>query len=120
MEKVYEIGRLFRNEGMSTRHNPEFTTVEAYQAYADLEDMYELCETLVRHLAIKVTGGTKLPWGDVVIDVGKPFRRVSMVDLVKEKTGVDFSKDLTFKEAKAIADKHEVHVEKHWTGLAIS
>jgi lysyl-tRNA synthetase class 2 len=116
IEKVYEIGRLFRNEGMSTRHNPEFTTVEAYQAYAELDDMYELCESLVRELAIKVTGDTKLPWGDEIIDVGAPFRKVSMVDLFKEKTGVDFRKIKTFEEAKAIADKHEIHVEKHWTG----
>lgn len=116
IEKVYEIGRLFRNEGMSTRHNPEFTTVEAYQAYADLEDMYELCESLIRELAIEVTGGTKLPWGEAVIDVGAPFRRVSMVDLVKEKTGVDFIKIHTFEEAKAVAKEHNIDVEKHWTG----
>jgi lysyl-tRNA synthetase class 2 len=72
IERVYEIGRLFRNEGMSTRHNPEFTTIEAYQAYADLEDMFELNESLFRHLALTITGDTKLPWGDVVIDVGAP------------------------------------------------
>lgn len=117
IERVYEIGRLFRNEGMSTRHNPEFTTIEAYQAYADLEDMFELNESLFRHLALTITGDTKLPWGDVVIDVGAPFRRVSMVELVKEKVGVDFTKVLTFEEAKKLADKHEVHVEKHWTGV---
>lgn len=117
IERVYEIGRLFRNEGMSTRHNPEFTTIEAYQAYADLEDMFELNESLFRHLALTITGDTKLPWGDVVIDVGAPFRRVSMVELVKEKVGVDFTKVLTFEEAKKLADKHDVHVEKHWTGV---
>lgn len=117
IEKVYEIGRLFRNEGMSTRHNPEFTTIEAYQSYADIEDMFDLCENLFRHLAITITGDTKLPWGDVVIDVGMPFRRVSMVDLVKEKVGVDFRTEMTFEEAKAIAKKHDVYVEKHWTGV---
>lgn len=117
IEKVYEIGRLFRNEGMSTRHNPEFTTIEAYQAYGDLEDMFELNESLFRHLALKITGDTKLPWGDVVIDVGAPFRRVSMVELVKQKTGIDFKKVETFEEAKKLADKHDVHVEKHWTGV---
>lgn len=117
IERVYEIGRLFRNEGMSTRHNPEFTTIEAYQAYGDLEDMFELNESLFRHLALTITGDTKLPWGDVVIDVGAPFRRVSMVELVKEKVGVDFTKVLTFEEAKKIADQHDVHVEKHWTGV---
>ncbi len=117
IERVYEIGRLFRNEGMSTRHNPEFTTIEAYQAYGDLEDMFELNESLFRHLALKITGDTKLPWGDVVIDVGAPFRRVAMVDLVKEKVGVDFREVHTFEEAKKIAEKHEVYVEKHWTGV---
>jgi len=105
IERVYEIGRLFRNEG------------KAYQAYADLEDMFELNESLFRHLALTITGDTKLPWGDVVIDVGAPFRRVSMVELVKEKVGVDFTKVLTFEEAKKLADKHDVHVEKHWTGV---
>ncbi len=117
IERVYEIGRLFRNEGMSTRHNPEFTTIEAYQAYGDLEDMFELNESLFRHLALVITGDTKLPWGDVVIDVGAPFRRVSMVELVKEKKGIDFTKVKTFEEAKKIAEKHDVHVEKHWTGV---
>lgn len=116
IERVYEIGRLFRNEGMSTRHNPEFTTIEAYQAYGDIEDMFELSESLFRYLAQTITGDTKLPWGDVVIDVGAPFRRVSMVDLVKEKVGVDFSENISFEEAKEIAKKHKVHVEKHWTG----
>ena len=117
IEKVYEIGRLFRNEGMSTRHNPEFTTIEAYQAYADIEDMFNLCENLFRHLAITITGDTKLPWGDVVIDVGPKFKRISMADLVKEKTGVDFKEQMTFEEAKVIAAKHKVYVEKHWTGV---
>lgn len=117
IEKVYEIGRLFRNEGMSTRHNPEFTTIEAYQSYADIEDMFELCENLFRHLAITITGDSKLPWGDEIIDVGAPFRRVSMVDLVKEKVGVDFRDEMTFEDAKAIAKKHDVYVEKHWTGV---
>ena len=117
IEKVYEIGRLFRNEGMSTRHNPEFTTIEAYQAYADIEDMFDLCENLFRYLAVTITGDTTLPWGDVMIDVGAPFRRVSMVDLVKDKVGVDFRDEMTFEEAKAIAKKHDVYVEKHWTGV---
>lgn len=117
MEKVYEIGRLFRNEGISTRHNPEFTTVEAYEAYADLEDMFNLCEDLVRHLAIVANGSTELPWGDVTIDVGPKFRRVHMVDLVKEKTGIDFYKEMTFKEAAKLAAEHKIHVEKHWTGV---
>lgn len=117
IEKVYEIGRLFRNEGMSTRHNPEFTTVEAYQAYADIDDMFELCESLFRHLATKIVGDTKMLWGDVLIDVGPPFRKVHMVDLVKEKTGINFYEHMTFQEATKLAKEHEIHVEKHWTGV---
>ncbi len=117
MEKVYEIGRLFRNEGISTRHNPEFTTVEAYEAYADLENMFELAEGLIRHLAKVANDSTKLPWGDVVIDVGPKFRRAHMVDLVKEKTGIDFFEEMSFADAKKLAEKHEIRVEKHWTGV---
>lgn len=117
IERVYEIGRLFRNEGMDTRHNPEFTTVEAYQAYADIEDMFELCESLIRHLAVTVIETTKLPWGDVVIDVGRPFRRVHMVDLVKEETGIDFRKEMSFEDAVKLAKEHKIKIEKHWTGV---
>ena len=114
---MYEIGRLFRNEGMDTRHNPEFTTVEAYQAYADIEDMFELCESLIRHLAVTVIKSTKLPWGDVVIDVGSPFRRVHMVDLVKEETDIDFRKEMSFEDAVKLAKEHKIKIEKHWTGV---
>jgi lysyl-tRNA synthetase class 2 len=117
IERVYEIGRLFRNEGMDTRHNPEFTTVEAYQAYADIEDMFELCESLIRYLAVTVIESTKLPWGDVVIDVGSPFRRVHMVDLVKEETGIDFRKEMSFEDAVNLAKEHKIKIEKHWTGV---
>jgi lysyl-tRNA synthetase class 2 len=117
IERVYEIGRLFRNEGMDTRHNPEFTTVEAYQAYADIEDMFELCESLIRYLAVTVIESTKLPWGDVVIDVGSPFRRVHMVDLVKEETGIDFRKEMSFEDAVKLAKEHKIKIEKHWTGV---
>ncbi len=117
IEKVYEIGRLFRNEGMDTRHNPEFTTVEAYQAYGDIEDMYELCENLIRTIARDVVGSCQLPWGDVVIDVEKPFRRAHMVELIKEKTGIDFFEQMTFEQAAELAREHEIHVEKHYTGV---
>ncbi|HKM02463.1 MAG TPA: lysine--tRNA ligase [Bacilli bacterium] len=117
IEKVYEIGRLFRNEGMDTTHNPEFTTVEAYQAYGDIEDMYDLCENLFRNIAKEVVGSLQLPWGDVIIDVEKPFRRVHMVELIKEKTGIDFFKEKTLEEAIALAKEHEIHVEKHFTGV---
>ena len=117
IERVYEIGRLFRNEGMDTRHNPEFTTVEAYQAYADIEDMFELCESLIRHLAVTVIKSTKLPWENVVIDVGSPFRRVHMVDLVKEETDIDFRKEMSFEDAVKLAKEHKIKIEKHWTGV---
>lgn len=117
IEKVYEIGRLFRNEGMSTRHNPEFTTIEAYLAYGNLEDMFELNESLFRYLAKEITGDTLLPWGEAMIDMAKPFRRVSMVDLVKEHTGIDFSVPMSFEDAKKLAAEKDVYVEKHWTGV---
>lgn len=115
MERVYEIGRLFRNEGMSPRHNPEFTTVEAYLAYGDLDDMFALAEGLIRYVAKEATGGTLLRYGEKDIEVGKPFKRVHMVDAIKEKTGVDFWKHLTLEEAKTLAKKHGVKVEKHYT-----
>lgn len=115
MEKVYEIGRLFRNEGMDTRHNPEFTTVEAYLAYGDLNDMFDLAEGLIRSVAIKVTGSTMLPYGNQQIDVGQPFKRVHMVDAIKEKTGIDFWQHLTLQEAIDLAKKHDVKLEKHFT-----
>ncbi|MGI6713760.1 MAG: lysine--tRNA ligase [Bacilli bacterium] len=115
MEKVYEIGRLFRNEGMSPRHNPEFTTVEAYLAYGNLDDMFTLAEELIREVAIEVTGGTLLPYGDRLIEVGQPFKRVHMVDAIKEKIGVDFWQHITLEEAKLLAKKHGVRVEKHYT-----
>lgn len=117
IERVYEIGRLFRNEGMDTRHNPEFTTVEAYQSYGDIEDMYNLCEGIFRHIAKTVVGTTQLPWGDVVIDVEKPFRRAHMVELIKEKTGIDFFAPMTFEEAAKHAKDHNIHLEKHHTGV---
>lgn len=115
MEKVYEIGRLFRNEGMDTRHNPEFTTVEAYLAYGDLNDMFDLAEGLIRSVALKVTGSTMLPYGNQQIDVGQPFKRVHMVDAIKEKTGIDFWQHLTLQEAIDLAKKHDVKLEKHFT-----
>jgi lysyl-tRNA synthetase class 2 len=114
MERVYEFGRLFRNEGMDTRHNPEFTTVELYQAYGDLNDMRNLCENVMRYTAQTCLGKTTIPWGDKEIDLGSPFRWVTMVDLVKEKTGIDFSdKKMTFEDALALAKKNHIEVEKH-------
>ena len=112
LERVYEIGRLFRNEGMDTSHNPEFTSVEVYEAFGDLQSMRRLAEKMIRYTAKTVCGTTKVTFQDKVIDFSKPFRFVSMVDLIKEKTGVDFSKQMTFEEAKAIADEHDIHLDK--------
>ena len=90
-DRVYEIGRIFRNEGISTRHNPEFTSIELYQAYADFDDMMKLTEELVSTIAQELLGTTIVPYGDDMIDLTPPWRRVTMNDLVKEKTGVDFA-----------------------------
>lgn len=111
LERVYEIGRLFRNEGMDTTHNPEFTTVELYQAYGDLEDMKNICEGVIREIAKNVVGTTLLPYDDKTIDVGKPFRWVSMAELIKEATGVDFTQDIKFEEAVELAKKHNVEYD---------
>lgn len=113
LERVYEIGRIFRNEGMDPKHNPEFTTIEAYQAYGDLSDMQDLCENLVRRAATDAAGTTMLPWGEKTIDVGPKFKRIHMVDLIKEVTGVDFWQPMTFADAKKLADERGVHLEKH-------
>ena len=113
LERAYEIGRLFRNEGMDSKHNPEFTTVEAYQAYGDIIDMQNLAENLIRKAALDAVGTTQLPWGDKIIDVGAPFKKIHMVDLIKEVTGIDFWVPMTFEEAEKIAKEHEIHLEKH-------
>ena len=115
LEKVYEFGRLFRNEGMDTKHNPEFTTVELYEAFGDLQSMRELCEGVIRHTCNEVLGTAKIPYGDLEINFEDPFRWVSMSELVKEKLGIDFESDISFEEAKAFAESKGVHVENHWT-----
>ena len=112
MERVYEIGRVFRNEGVDTRHNPEFTLMELYQAYTDYNGMMDLAENLYRYVAKEVLGTMQVPYGDVVIDLEKPFVRLTMVDAVKQYANVDFDEIKTDEEAKAIADKHHVHYEK--------
>ena len=118
LEKVYEIGRLFRNEGMDTKHNPEFTTVELYQAYGDLQDMRHLAENLFREVALKVVGSTTIPYGDKTLDLGKPFRWVSMVEVVKEATGIDFlAPDMTYEKAVELAKQAGIKLEKHWNTL---
>ncbi len=99
LERVYEIGRVFRNEGVDTRHNPEFTLMELYQAYADYNDMMDLTEEMFRHLAQTVCGSTVIPYEDVEIDLGKPFRRLTMIDAVKEYAGVDFNEIHTLEDA---------------------
>ena len=99
IDRVYEIGRIFRNEGIDTRHNPEFTTIELYQAYGDLQSMREWTEGLLKDIAEKVFGKDEIPWGDVTIDFSKPFRWISMAEAIKEKTGVDFTQDISFEEA---------------------
>ena len=112
MEKVYEIGRLFRNEGMDTTHNPEFTTVELYEAYADLSDMKRLCENVFRTCALETLGKTEVEYDGKIIDLGKPFKDVSMAELIKEETGVDFTEQITFEEAVELAKKHGVQLDK--------
>ncbi|MGM9969954.1 MAG: lysine--tRNA ligase [Anaeroplasma sp.] len=120
LERVYEIGRLFRNEGMDKTHNPEFTTVELYQAYGDLSDMMEICEGVIRFAANKVIGKELFqnpfnPEGEQ-IDISKPFRRVTMCELIKEATGVDFkANNYSLEEATEIAKQHNITVEKHFT-----
>lgn len=114
LEKVYEFGRLFRNEGMDLKHNPEFTTVELYEAYGDLQSMRELCEGVIRHTCKEVLGTTKIEYADHEIDFEPEFRWVSMAELVKEKTGVDFEGDITLEEAKELAIKYGIKPENHW------
>lgn len=115
MEAVYEIGRLFRNEGMDSTHNPEFTTVEAYLAYSDMEGMMDIVEDCLRSVTEEVLGHTLVTFGDKELDFGAPFKRITMVDAIKEKSGLDFSKDITLEEATKLAKKHGITVEKHFT-----
>ena len=111
LERVYEIGRVYRNEGVDTRHNPEFTLMELYQAYTDYYGMMDLTENMFRHVAQEVCGTTCVPYGDVMIDLGKPFERMTMIDAVKKYSGVDFSQVATTEEAKALADEHHIEYE---------
>lgn len=115
LEKVYEIGRVYRNEGISTRHNPEFTMIELYEAYADYKDIMSLTENLVAHIAQEVLGTTKIEYQGHQVDLTPQWRRVSMVDVVKETVGVDFSVQMSNEEAHALAKEHKVNVEPHHT-----
>ena len=121
MERVYEIGRVFRNEGLDTRHNPEFTLMELYQAYTDYHGMMELTENMFRHIAQEVCHTTKIPYADVEIDLGRPFERLTMIDAIKKYTGIDFDEIKTTKEAKKLADEKGVHYEaRHVRGDIIN
>ena len=121
LERVYEIGRVFRNEGVDTRHNPEFTLMELYQAYTDYEGMMELTESMFRYLAEKVCGSAVISYNGTVIDMSKPFERITMIDAVRKYSGVDFSQVTTDEEAKALADEHHVAYEaRHKKGDIIN
>ena len=121
MERVYEIGRVFRNEGTDTRHNPEFTLMELYQAYTDYHGMMELTENMYRHVAQEVCGTTLIPYGEHMIDLGKPFEVITMTDAVKQYSGVDFNEIKTTEEAKKIADEHNIEYEdRHKKGDILS
>ena len=111
IDRVYEIGRVFRNEGMDPKHNPEFTLMELYQSYTDYNGMMDITEEMIRYIAGKVLGTTEIQYGDAAIDLGKPFERLSMVDAVKKYAGVDFNEIKTDDEAKAVAKEHHVEYE---------
>ena len=115
LERVYEIGRVFRNEGVDTRHNPEFTLMELYQAYTDYEGMMELTESMFRYLAEKVLGTTKFKYGDIELDFGKPFERITMTDAIKKYAGIDFNTVTNDDEAKALAKEHNIEFEDRHT-----
>ena len=121
LERGYEIGRVFRNEGVDTRHNPEFTLMELYQAYTDYEGMMELTESMFRYLAEKVCGSTLISYNGTPIDLGKPFARLTMIDAIKQYAGIDFDQVKTDEEAKALADQHKIEYEaRHKRGDIIN
>ena len=115
LERVYEIGRVFRNEGVDTRHNPEFTLMELYQAYTDYEGMMELTESMFRYLAETVLGSTKFTYNGIELDFGKPFERITMIDCIKKYAGIDFDQVETDEEAKALAKEHHIEYEERHT-----
>ncbi|MFC0525625.1 lysine--tRNA ligase [Pontibacillus salicampi] len=115
MEKVYEIGRVFRNEGVSTRHNPEFTMLELYEAYADFHDIMTLTENVIAHIAKDVLGSTKVQYGEYEVDLEPEWKRVHMADIVKEYTGVDFWQEMSDEDAKSLAKEHGIKIEDNMT-----
>ena len=121
LERVYEIGRVFRNEGLDTRHNPEFTLMELYQAYTDYNGMMDLTENMFRYVAEEVLGTTKFSYGDIELDFGKPFERITMIDAIKKYTGIDFDEVPDTEAAKKLADEKGIHYEPyHQKGDIIS
>jgi lysyl-tRNA synthetase class 2 len=121
LERVYEIGRVFRNEGLDTRHSPEFTLMELYQAYTDYYGMMELVENLYRHVAEEVLGTTIVTFGEEIVDLGKPFRRLTMVEAVKEFADINFDEISTIEEARKVADEKGLHYEKrHGKGAILA
>jgi len=116
-ERVYEIGRNFRNEGMSTRHNPEFTSIELYEAYSDMVGMMDITENMIVHIAQTVLGRTTITYGEKEINLSTPWHRLNMVEAIKEVKGVDFTVEMTLDEAKAIAKEHGISVPSHYTGV---
>jgi lysyl-tRNA synthetase class 2 len=117
MERVYEIGRIFRNEGMDATHNPEFTSIEAYQAYADFQDIMDLTEGIIQHAAASVKGNGPINYQGVEIAIHEPFKRVHMVDAIKEITGIDFWTQMSLEEAVSLAKEKKVPLEKHYTSV---
>jgi len=116
-DKVYEIGRVFRNEGTSPRHNPEFTLLELYEAYTDYHGIMELTEGMIRHVAKSVLGTAQIRYGDVTLDLDKPFARITMLDAVRQYAGVDFSAIASLEEARALAKEHHIQFEaRHGKG----
>lgn len=111
LEKVYEIGRVFRNEGISTRHNPEFTMLELYEAYADFEDIMKLTENMIAHIAKEVIGTTKITYGEYEVDLEPKWKRLHMVDAIKEYTGADFWKPMSVEEARQLANEHHIEIK---------
>jgi lysyl-tRNA synthetase, class II len=113
LEKVYEIGRVFRNEGVSTRHNPEFTMIELYEAYADYRDIMSLTENLIAHIAQEVVGSTTVQYGDYEVDLKPEWKRLHMVDAIKEYTGADFWKEMSVEEARELAKEHGIEINNN-------
>ncbi len=118
MERVYEIGRVFRNEGIDTRHNPEFTMLESYAAYFDFEDVMDETEGIFKAAASVVSNNNIVNYQGKDVDFDKPFKRVHMVDIIKEYTGVDFWEEMTLEQARALADEHGVHYEQYWKAIS--